>query len=41
MIPGIYRLFYSSGRLGDHEPVQDEDELKESRSFILFTAEKN
>ena len=35
--PGICRLFCNSGRLCDHEPVQNKDKLKNVLNIILFT----
>lgn len=38
--PEIYRLFYNSGRLCDHEPVQNKDKFEEVLKIILFILKK-
>ena len=39
--PEIYRLFYNSGRLCDHEPVQNKDKSEEVLKIILFILKKS
>lgn len=38
--PESYRLSYNSGRLCDHEPVQNKDQFKEVLKIILFILKK-